>query len=68
MKATIKLTAEQREALRHDIEKKRAIKTIRSGGWPEYQNCGLTARQVGGLLPIGYKAISIPNGFKVCRR
>jgi hypothetical protein len=36
--------------LRHDIE--RAIKTVRSGGWLEYQNCGLTAQQVGGLLPI----------------
>jgi hypothetical protein len=66
MKATITLIPEEREALRHDIE--RAIKTIRSGGWLEYQNCGLTARQVGGLLPSGYKAISIPNGFTVCHR
>ena len=66
MKATITLTPEEREALRHDIE--RAIKTIRSGGWLEYQNCGLTARRGGGLLPIGNKAISIPNGFKVCHR
>jgi hypothetical protein len=63
--ATIKLTPESREALRAELAKDCA--NLSFSGWLEISGLGLTARQIGSLLPLGYRARTIPNGVRIYR-